>query len=134
MKYTLERKWLLLKNFQEQRQNYILLCGTKENTATTVKRWIDEADTIEEKVQHIPARRFRSRESTRPELDRIQIAWYNDMRTNNKTYPIAPALLLNKALHFQKSLDHLADGIPIQQADVLTTERTNKPEDTVDVG
>ena len=129
MKYTLERKWLLLKNFQEQDQNYIYFAAQNKIPRQTFKRWIDEADTIEEKVQHFPARRFRSRESTRPELDRILIAWYNDMRTNNKTYPITRALLLDKAVHFQKLLDHLADGIPIQQADVGTTERTEEPED-----
>ena len=129
MKYTIERKWMLVKDFKEQDKNYIQFASENKIPRQTFKRWIDEADRIEDKVQHFPARRFRTRESTRPELDRILIAWYNDMRTNNRTYPITRALILDKAIHFQKILDHLTDNRPIQAADSSPADQTDELED-----
>ena len=129
MKYTLERKWMLLKDFKEQDKDYIQFASENKIPRQTFKHWIDEADRLEDKVQHFPARRFRTRESSRPELDRILIAWYNDMRTNSRTYPITRALILDKAIHFQKLLDHLTDNRPIQATDYSTADQREEPED-----
>lgn len=98
--YTLEEKQRYLLEFENSPMNISSLCRQYNIPRPTVYGWLREKQSLLGALSSFHSSRRRMRSSIYPELDRLLLSWFRDVRSREPTTPITRPVLLTKAKHF----------------------------------